>query len=138
MDWYVIQAYSGYEQKVKAALLERITLNNLSKKFGEIFWIIIYDGAHWSMSRFSWFLANFRERYTVLWWPRTLPDCHKNSFLRTSDRMYVSQKIRWKNVFLFSKILFKHFRKILNFLKIWNFQTALTRRPINEFCWFYM
>ena len=30
MDWYVIQAYSGYEQKVKAALQERITLNNLS------------------------------------------------------------------------------------------------------------
>ena len=36
MDWYVIQAYSGYEQKVKAALQERITLNNLSQKFGEI------------------------------------------------------------------------------------------------------
>ena len=27
MDWYVIQAYSGYEQKVKAALEERIALN---------------------------------------------------------------------------------------------------------------
>ena len=36
MDWYVIQAYSGYEQKVKADLQERITLNNLSEKFGEI------------------------------------------------------------------------------------------------------
>ena len=36
MDWYVIQAYSGYEQKVKAALEERINLNNLSEKFGEI------------------------------------------------------------------------------------------------------
>ena len=36
MDWYVIQAYSGYEQKVKAALEERISLNNLSEKFGEI------------------------------------------------------------------------------------------------------
>ena len=36
MDWYVIQAYSGYEQKVKAALEERIMLNNLSEKFGEI------------------------------------------------------------------------------------------------------
>ena len=35
MDWYVIQAYSGYEQKVKAALEERISLNNLSEKFGE-------------------------------------------------------------------------------------------------------
>jgi len=36
MDWYVIQAYSGYEQKVKAALEEKIELNNLSDKFGEI------------------------------------------------------------------------------------------------------
>ena len=36
MDWYVIQAYSGYEQKVKMALEEKIELNNLSKKFGEI------------------------------------------------------------------------------------------------------
>ena len=36
MDWYVIQANSGYEQKVKAALEERIVLNNLSEKFGEI------------------------------------------------------------------------------------------------------
>ena len=36
MDWYVIQAYSGYEQKVKTALEERIMLNNLSEKFGEI------------------------------------------------------------------------------------------------------
>ena len=36
MEWYVIQAYSGYEQKVKAALEERIALNNLAEKFGEI------------------------------------------------------------------------------------------------------
>ena len=36
MDWYVIQAYSGYEQKVKVALEERIVLNSLSEKFGEI------------------------------------------------------------------------------------------------------
>ena len=36
MDWYVIQAYSGYEQKVKLALEEKIELNNLSAKFGEI------------------------------------------------------------------------------------------------------
>ena len=34
MDWYVIQAYSGYEQKVKIALEEKIELNNLSDKFG--------------------------------------------------------------------------------------------------------
>ena len=26
MDWYVIQAYSGYEQKVKLALEEKIEL----------------------------------------------------------------------------------------------------------------
>jgi transcriptional antiterminator NusG len=36
MEWYVIQAYSGYEQKVKAAIEEKIMLNNLSEKFGEI------------------------------------------------------------------------------------------------------
>jgi transcriptional antiterminator NusG len=36
MDWYVIQAYSGYEQKVKIALEERIMLNDLKDKFGEI------------------------------------------------------------------------------------------------------
>ena len=29
MDWYVIQAYSGYEQKVKIALEEKIELNGL-------------------------------------------------------------------------------------------------------------
>ena len=36
MEWYVIQAYSGYEQKVKMALEEKKMLNNLSEKFGEI------------------------------------------------------------------------------------------------------
>ena len=36
MDWYVVQAYSGYELKVKAALEERIALANLKSQFGEI------------------------------------------------------------------------------------------------------
>ena len=36
MDWYVIQAYSGYEQNVKTAREEKIALNNLGEKFGEI------------------------------------------------------------------------------------------------------
>ena len=36
MEWYVIQAYSGYEQKVKLAIEEKIELNKLSEKFGEI------------------------------------------------------------------------------------------------------
>ena len=36
MDWYVIQAYSGYELKVKAAIEERIELANLKEFFGEI------------------------------------------------------------------------------------------------------
>lgn len=36
MDWYVIQAYSGYELKVKAAIEERIDLANLKEFFGEI------------------------------------------------------------------------------------------------------
>ena len=36
MDWYVVQAYSGYELKVKAALEERIALADLKSQFGEI------------------------------------------------------------------------------------------------------
>lgn len=35
--WYVIQAYSGYENKVKTALLERIKQHHMEDKFGEIF-----------------------------------------------------------------------------------------------------
>lgn len=34
--WYIIQAYSGYEKKVKASLLERIKQSGLSQFFGEI------------------------------------------------------------------------------------------------------
>ena len=40
MDWYVIQAYSGYEVKVKAALEEKIQLEGLGDKFGE-FWFLL-------------------------------------------------------------------------------------------------
>ena len=36
MEWFVVQAYSGYEQKVKSALEERINLANLANSFGEI------------------------------------------------------------------------------------------------------
>jgi transcriptional antiterminator NusG len=36
MDYYVIQAYSNCEKKVKAALEERIEMSGLSKMFGEI------------------------------------------------------------------------------------------------------
>ena len=36
MDWYVIQAYSNCEKKVKSALEERIDLSGLKAKFGEI------------------------------------------------------------------------------------------------------
>ena len=36
MDWFVVQAYSGYEQKVKSAMEERINLANLANSFGEI------------------------------------------------------------------------------------------------------
>ena len=36
MDWYIIQAYSNFEKKVKAALEERIDISGLSSKFGEI------------------------------------------------------------------------------------------------------
>ena len=36
MNWYVIQAFSNCESKVKAALEERIEMSGLSEKFGEI------------------------------------------------------------------------------------------------------
>ena len=36
MNWYVVQAYSGYEMKVRDALIERINLAGLKEKFGEI------------------------------------------------------------------------------------------------------
>ncbi|MCO7225015.1 transcription termination/antitermination protein NusG [Pleionea sp. CnH1-48] len=36
MRWYVVQAYSGYESKVKKMLLERIELHGLEEKFGQI------------------------------------------------------------------------------------------------------
>jgi len=34
--WYVVHAYSGYEKRVKAALEERIELENMQDLFGEI------------------------------------------------------------------------------------------------------
>ncbi|HFB65083.1 MAG TPA: transcription termination/antitermination protein NusG [Aeromonadales bacterium] len=34
--WYVVQAYSGYEKKVKTLLEERIAINGLESKFGDI------------------------------------------------------------------------------------------------------
>ena len=36
MEWYVIHAYSGYENKVREALLERIERFNMEEDFGEI------------------------------------------------------------------------------------------------------
>ncbi|HJK94934.1 MAG TPA: transcription termination/antitermination protein NusG [Polyangiaceae bacterium LLY-WYZ-15_(1-7)] len=36
MDWYVIQAYSGYENKVKLSLEERIRQAGMEDLFGEI------------------------------------------------------------------------------------------------------
>jgi len=34
--WYVVQAYSGYEKKVAAALKERIELHGMQDHFGEV------------------------------------------------------------------------------------------------------
>lgn len=34
--WYVVHAYSGYEQRVKASLLERIERYGMQDRFGEI------------------------------------------------------------------------------------------------------
>jgi len=36
MKWYVVQAYSGYEQRVKDALEERIRQSDMESLFGEI------------------------------------------------------------------------------------------------------
>jgi transcriptional antiterminator NusG len=36
MNWYVVQAYAGFEMKAKQALEERIRLNNLTHLFGEV------------------------------------------------------------------------------------------------------
>lgn len=36
MNWYIIQAYSGYENKVKASLEERIRQAGMEDAFGEI------------------------------------------------------------------------------------------------------
>ena len=35
-QWYVIHAYSGYENQVKKSLLERIEMHGMSDKFGKI------------------------------------------------------------------------------------------------------
>ena len=72
------------------------------------------DRAHWSMSRFAWFLANFRERHTVVWWQSPWSDCDKTSFLRTSDRIYVSNKISLKKYFIFSGKKSNIFEKIFS------------------------
>jgi transcription termination/antitermination protein NusG len=36
MKWYVVQAYSGFETKVKQLLEDRMRINGISKLFGEI------------------------------------------------------------------------------------------------------
>ena len=36
MRWYVVHAYSGFENRVKQSLLERIERSGMQDKFGEI------------------------------------------------------------------------------------------------------
>ncbi|MDO4675627.1 transcription termination/antitermination protein NusG [Anaerobiospirillum succiniciproducens] len=36
MRWYILQAYSGFEQRVAQALIERIKINNMEEYFGEV------------------------------------------------------------------------------------------------------
>lgn len=36
LRWYVVQAYSGYEKKVRNLLEERVVLHGLEEKFGQI------------------------------------------------------------------------------------------------------
>ena len=36
MNWYVVHAYSGFENQVKRSLEDRISRNGMDKKFGDI------------------------------------------------------------------------------------------------------
>ena len=36
LKWFVVHAYSGYENQVKKSLLERIEMQGMSDKFGKI------------------------------------------------------------------------------------------------------
>ena len=36
MHWYVVQAYSGYEKRVKLALQDRIARSTMQDSFGEV------------------------------------------------------------------------------------------------------
>jgi transcriptional antiterminator NusG len=36
MRWYVVQAYSGFEQHVRRSLLERINREGIQDRFGQI------------------------------------------------------------------------------------------------------
>ena len=36
LRWYVVHAYSGFEQQVKRSLVERVKRNHMDEKFGEI------------------------------------------------------------------------------------------------------
>ncbi len=36
MRWYVVQAYSGFEQQVKRSLLDRINRESLNERFGQV------------------------------------------------------------------------------------------------------
>ncbi len=36
MRWYVVQAYSGFEQQVRRSLLDRINRENLADRFGQV------------------------------------------------------------------------------------------------------
>ena len=36
LKWYIIHVYSGFENKVKAALEERIASSSYAEKFGEV------------------------------------------------------------------------------------------------------
>ena len=36
MRWYVVQAYSGFEQQVRRSLLDRINRESLNERFGQV------------------------------------------------------------------------------------------------------
>jgi transcriptional antiterminator NusG len=35
--WYVVHTYSGFEEKAKQGLLERVKMHNMTEKFGQVF-----------------------------------------------------------------------------------------------------
>ena len=49
--WYIVNTYSGHENKAKLTLLERVKTHNLSDYFGDVLVPIAADTGFWSALR---------------------------------------------------------------------------------------